>query len=71
MCGQMQINREGTSLYNRADAIAVWKDLNVMAFTAIMYVWYKMAIIAVELKLLKWLNWLKWMDGLEWLDWFD
>ena len=26
-----------------------------------MYVWYKMAIIVVELKLLKWL------DGLEWI----
>ena len=35
MCGQMQTNREGTSLYNRADAIAVWKDLNLMTFIAI------------------------------------
>ena len=51
--------------------IDVWKGLNVLAFKAIIYVWYKMAIIAVELKLLKWLNWLKWLDGLEWLDWFD
>ena len=30
--------------------------------------WYKMAIIAVELKLM---NWLKWLDGLEQLEWFD
>ena len=47
------------------------KGLNVMTFLDIMYVWCKMAIIAVELKLLKWLNWLKWFDGLDWLDWFD
>ena len=45
--------------------------MNVMALTAIMCVWYEMAIIAVELKILKWLNWLKWLDGMEWLDWFD
>ena len=36
-----------------------------MTFIAIMYVWYKMAIIAVELKLLKWL------DGLEWIGSID
>ena len=37
------------------------KGLNVMTFIAIMYVWYKMATIAVEEKLLKW------FDGLEWI----
>ena len=38
----------------------MWKGLNVMTF--IMYVWYKMATIAVELKLL---------DGLKWIGSFD
>ena len=43
----------------------MWKGLNVMTFIAIMSVWYKMEIIAVELKLLKW------FDGLEWIGSID
>ena len=37
-----------TSLKNRTDAIAEWKGSNVMAFIVVMYVWYKIAIIAVD-----------------------
>ena len=38
------------SLQNSADGLAVWKDLSVMMFIALMHVWYKMAIITVWLK---------------------
>ena len=37
-----------TTLQNRADAIAVWKGLNVMTFIAKIYVWYKVAIIELR-----------------------
>ena len=34
--------------------------------------WYKMAIIAVELKLWNWLKWLdgEWFDLFKWMKWF-
>ena len=37
--------------------------MNVMAFTAIMCVWYEMAIIAVELKMVELVKMVRW-DGM-------